>query len=176
VISRIFGIVQLLTPHVMKIPSLLAMAAISLASQLHAFTIDFASLLGVSLPPDQTITVLGYGSVRLSAGTSGGATTPVEVGTIFGSPALQFTSNEVINIEFLDGTLTDFSIAAIGQGVGENFALTSTTPNQYRIQLSGSGAAAGIQSISFSADAVPEPAAASLGLIGLAGIVLRRRR
>lgn len=162
----------------MKLKAILAVAALALAPSLHAFTLDFASSVGTTVP--MTINVPGYGDVAFTKGFS--SASDLNVGTsFFGAPSLQFDNNDCVNVTFLGALPSGFGFDAVGltsggTGGSENFVWLQTGANQYAIQLQNSTDGAGIASISFSADSVPEPSTSLLGLVGLTGLVIRRRR
>ncbi|MBK1882116.1 PEP-CTERM sorting domain-containing protein [Luteolibacter pohnpeiensis] len=159
----------------MKIKATMVAALLLLAPALHAFTLDFASSVGATLPSDLVINVPGYGDVSFSANYA----SSLEVGTDFyGGATLQFDNNEVVLVTFLGGVPTDvdFSTVAVSAISGEQFVVIPISSSQYAVALQGSTDGAGIGAVTFNAAAVPEPSSAVLGLLGAAGLFVRRRR
>jgi hypothetical protein len=66
----------------------------------------------------------------------------------------------------------------VGVSAGENFVVQKDlfTPQAFLVTLQGSGNGAGLYAVSWTAECVPEPASAMLGLLGAMILVIRRRR
>lgn len=141
-----------------------------------AFTLDFSSDVGASIPPDLTVNVFGYGDVEFSAGFG----SVLEVGNKFqnddGSAAasLQMVGGDTVNITFLGTQPLNVDFDFVGVGVGEVFQTFQTGPQSYFVALQSSANGAGIASVSFNV--VPEPSTALLSLVGAFALALRRRR
>ncbi|HVJ46644.1 MAG TPA: PEP-CTERM sorting domain-containing protein [Luteolibacter sp.] len=165
----------------MKLKALLAVATLAVAPGLQAFTLDFASSVGSTIPSTLIVNVPGYGDVSFSAGFNAvqGITSALEVGTdFFGAPSLQFDNGDTVYVNFL-GTLpsdVSFEQVAISTGTNEEFIVLQTGSNEFIVSLQNSGNGAGILAANFNAAQVPEPSASLLGLVGLTGLVIRRRR
>lgn len=163
----------------MKIKSIAVVAALAIAPGLaSAFTLNFGSVAPGPIPSPLVVNIPGYGDVSFVAGFNAvtSTTSAPEVGTsFFGATSLQFADGDTVHITFLGGvpdSITPDSIA-LSIGTGEEFIL-SGGGTDYTITLFNSPDGAGLTSIAF--DAVPEPSAAALGLLGAAGVLLRRRR
>ncbi len=162
----------------MKLQATLAAALLMLAPSLHAFSLDLGSIVG-ALP--KTVAVAGYGNVSIFNGRDAATQlfTTAEVGTNFGSPSIQFDSGDVVYITFLSGAALSFQASETGVDGTEAFSyVVSPDQTRYQITLKGAGAGgAGVSAVNFTAAApVPEPSASILGLIGAAGLIIRRRR
>jgi len=164
----------------MKLKAIIAVAALALPSSLHAFTLDFASSVGSSIPSTLIVNVPGYGDVSFTAGFNAmlGAQSTLNVGTAFsGASALQFDNGDTVYVNFL-GTLPSgvgFEQIAITTGTAENFVVLQTGTNEYVVSLQGSSNGAGLTGVSFASQ-VPEPSTSLLGVVGLTGLLIRRRR
>lgn len=163
----------------MKIKAIAAIAALAFAPGLaQAFTIDFASSIGAVIPPSLVVNVPGYGDVSFTSGYNAilGADSQLTVGTDFyGAPSLQFIEGDTIIVTFLGAVPShvDFNTIAVSVGTGEGFSKIDAG-HVYLLTLNNSIDGAGVIAVNF--DAVPEPGAAVLGLIGVTGMLLRRRR
>jgi MYXO-CTERM domain-containing protein len=171
----------------MKLKASLAIALLALAPSLHAFTLDIASLVGSTLPtsnPGLIVNIPGYGDVHLYSGykyTPGATATPIDISSnLFGQQAIEFQAGDVFYVDFLDSApATSLSYTTVGVDAGETLAQSSNAAQtRYRIALNSSdtAAVAGISVLNFTAAPIPEPTASVLGLVGAAGLVLRRRR
>ncbi|MBB5351726.1 hypothetical protein HNR46_001965 [Haloferula luteola] len=137
-----------------------------------AFSLDFASNVGDTLPPDLTVSVPGYGDVQFVAGYG----TVLEVGTTLGTSALQLDAGEFVTVSFLGSTATDVSFNLAGLSPGEAYpTILQTGANTYLVSSQTGTNGAGIASMTFNAT-VPEPSSALLGMLGGLGLLVRRRR
>ncbi len=160
-----------------KIPFVAAFfAAIPALSS--AFTIDFNSS-GTFLPnTPQVINVPGYGNVTFTAASN--STLPVGSTYLndngFGAPAVLFENGEGLQVTFNAAPPLNVDFDFVGVSAGEDFTLHPDlfTPQTYILTFAGQGDGAGLYQISWNS--VPEPSSAFLGLVGVAGLVLRRRR
>jgi hypothetical protein len=164
-----------------KLP-LFAATYLSLCAVGSAFTLDFVSVpTGTGTPPTLTVSVPGYGTVQFDA--IGPAilvvddryATPLGVQT---SPSLNFDGGESVKITFIGNDVINSTIrmGTVDVNIDENFqTVLGGAPNEYVLTLvSSTGNGAGLYNIKF--DAIPEPSASLLGLIGASILVLRRRR
>lgn len=153
-----------------KLP-LVAALYCGLSSIGSAFTLDFTGF-AVNTPLPLTVNVPGYGSVSFAALGSPQQIQNFSPGTI---KAIGFTQNQQISITFNDATPIDVTNQYVGVNTGETFFFnTGGNANEFTLQLLGTGASAGLQSITF--EQVPEPSASLLGAMGGILLVLRRRR
>lgn len=163
----------------MKLKATLAIAALALAPGLHAFTLDFASSVGQTLPPSLVVNVPGYGDVSFTAGFNAvlGATSTLTVGTEHGLPALNFHNGDTVFVSFLGALPSNVSFSEIGIAAGSagDFIVLQTGQSDFVISLQNAPEG-GIYRAQFTADAVPEPASSMLGVLGLTGLAIRRRR
>ena len=160
-----------------KIPFVAAiLAAIPALSS--AFTIDF-NAAGTFFPGvPQVINVPGYGNVTFTAGN----TSLLPVGSLylndngFGAPSVMFENGEALQVTFNAAQPLDVDFDFVGVSAGEDFTLINHpfTQQSYILSFAGQGDGAGLYQISWRA--VPEPSSAFLGLVGVAGFALRRRR
>lgn len=167
----------------MKLKTVLTvLCAASFSGIASAFTIN-ASVLGSPLAPvDATgavspgplvngapvvINVPGYGSITLEAA-------PGSVLSYSGSPSsIRFNNGESLMLTFSGTLVTDMFLSTNGIGFGENLSPSGVVPGK-SFTINFSGTEGGLTNITF--DAVPEPSAAALGILGTALLVLRRRR
>lgn len=142
-----------------------------------AFTLDAVGYEGdvLSLNPE-SVFIPGYGELIFEAavGSALVVNSAYQNGNGFGGPSLNFDPNEAVKITFnsLEPLNVDFDF--VGLSVGESFVVQKDlfTPQAFLVTFQGGGA--GVYAVSW--DVVPEPAAATLGLIGIALLILRRRR
>jgi MYXO-CTERM domain-containing protein len=164
----------------MKLKAVSAIAALALAPCLHAFSLDFASSVGSSIPSTLIVNVPGYGDVSFTAGFNPiqGAASSLEVGTnFFGAPSLQFDNGDTVYVSFLGSLPSNVQFDQIAVSTdGEKFIVLQTGANEFVVSLQDSNNGAGIGAVNFTADSVPEPSASLLGVLGLTGLVVRRRR
>jgi MYXO-CTERM domain-containing protein len=170
----------------MKLKATLAAALLTLAPSLHAFTLDIASLLGNTLPvsnPGLVVNIAGYGDVHLYSGKDGaGNVTPIDISSnLFGVPAIEFQRGDVFYVDFLGSapaTSLSYETVDLNSPIEVLAQNSNAAQTRYRIVLNSSdpAATAGISVLNFTASPVPEPTAAALGLVGAAGLILRRRR
>ena len=143
-----------------------------------AFTLDFVGYLGSTVPPTLTIPVDGYGSVSFTAAP--GKTLVVDESHKdedgFGAPALSFDEGDTVIVTFDGAPPLNVFYAFVGVSNGEIFTNEDNPAGGQSdiITLSGSGAGAGLYKISWQA--VPEPSTSLLGALGMALLVIRRRR
>lgn len=147
-----------------------------------AFTLDFAAYTGavVQSGTPLSINVPGYGDLTFDVG----AGSPLVVNSAyqndngFGGPSLSFDQNDAVKITFNGLSPLNVDFDYVGVSVGESFVSQKDlfTPEAFVVNLQGAGDGAGIYSISWNTEAVPEPASAMLGLIGTTIFAFRRRR
>jgi len=165
----------------MKLQATLAAAMLLLAPALHAFSIGFAAQVPGGIPPNLLVNVPGYGDVSFAAGFNGitmSQSALVIDNTFFGAPALEFVNADTLIVTFL-GEIpfnVDFNSVAVSASSSEEFAVVQTGPKEFVVSLQNSVDGAGIAQVVFNAQSIPEPAASLLGLVGLGGFLLRRRR
>jgi MYXO-CTERM domain-containing protein len=164
----------------MKAP-LVAALMLGLPAMSNAFTLDAVGYEGSELSLDPvTVFVPGYGDLVFEAAS--GSTLVVnsdyENDNGFGAPALSFDSNESVKITFKGADPMNVDFDFVGLSADETFLVEkdATTPQTYFLTLKGCGDGAGLYSISWCAQSVPEPSSAMLGLIGAGYFALRRRR
>lgn len=148
---------------------------VCLSSVGSAFSLDFTGLVGTTLPPDPlVIFVPGYGNVTFESALSSN----LIVEPVDGTPALAFDQGEAVRITFDGVDVTDISFGYAGVSISESFSVVPDIfdPNTFVATLNGTGNGAGITSITFNGNAIPEPSSALLGVIGASLLVLRRRR
>ncbi len=156
-----------------KLP-LIAALYCGLSSVGSAFTLDFSGF-AVNTPLPLTVLVPGYGSVTYTSIT--GPAQSIQNFTPGPAKAISFVSGNTISITFNGNAPVDVTQQYIGVNTGEAFLFNgggAITPNDFTLQLVGTGAAAGLQSMTF--EQVPEPSASLLGAVGGILLVLRRRR
>lgn len=156
-----------------KLP-LIAALYCGLCSVGSAFTLDFSGLnVGDTLP--QTIFVPGYGSVSFAA-TNG--TLEIKKFAPGAQNAIAFDFAESISITFNNAVPINVTNQYIGVNPGESFAFLpdAIDPKVFSLTMAGASpsGAAGLQSVVF--DQVPEPSTSLLGAMGVALLVVRRRR
>lgn len=136
--------------------------------------------------------VPGYGNVQFQI-TNQGQTGPTfgqmfeaEVGTEFTNdrpnpiPALGFSDETEVQVTFDGAVPFDIDFDFVGVGLGEDFDIDQIDDQNYVITFSSVAGASdtpqgGLRSISFNADAIPEPSSALLSGIALLGLLRRRR-
>lgn len=149
---------------------LMAASLLSAAPLAHGFSLGFAANLGVTLPPDLIVNVPGYGDVLFSAAI--GSALPVTADYAF--PSVIFDNGEAVTVTFLGATPSDVEFGFSGVSVGEAFTPTQLTNSQYYVSFQGSSNGAGLNSITWGTNSIPEPASSLLG--GLGALMLFRRR
>ncbi|MDP3851140.1 MAG: hypothetical protein Q8Q59_11595 [Luteolibacter sp.] len=163
----------------MKTPPLLIALLLGASAVSPAFTLDFVGYEGVEFTQSPlSIYIPGYGELVFETGL--GSTLVVNSAYLndngFGAPALDFDQNEAVKITFagLEPLNVDFDF--VGVSSGESFVVQKDlfTPQAFLVTFQGGGDGAGLYAISWNA--VPEPASATLGMIGAMMLVLRRRR
>lgn len=162
----------------MKIKAIMAVAALALTSSLNAFTLDFSSSVGKTIPKDLIIHVAGYGDVMFSAAYNAvqKAGSTLKVGTDhYNTASLQFDGGDTVKVTFLGALPDNVDFANIAISGGENFFVMQTGPNEYTLQLLNSTNGAGVTRVDFTT-VIPEPSAALLGVLGSVGLLVRRRR
>jgi hypothetical protein len=144
-----------------------------------AFTLDAVGYEGdvLSLNPE-SVFIPGYGELIFEAavGSALVVNSAYQNGNGFGGSSLNFDPNEAVKITFngLEPLNVDFDF--VGLSVGESFVVQKDlfTPQAFLVTFQGGGAGAGVYAVSW--DVVPEPAAATLVLMEIALLILRRRR
>ncbi len=138
-----------------------------------AFTLDFSGLnVGDALP--QTINVPGYGTVSF-APTNGSLS--IQQFAPGAEKAIAFDFADAISITFNNAIPINVTNQYIGVNPGESFIFLpdAVDPKVFSLSMGGvSTSQAGLQSVVF--DAVPEPSTSLLGAMGVALLVIRRRR
>ncbi len=144
-----------------------------------AFTLDAVGYAGGTL--EQTpfsVFIPGYGELVFEAvtGSSLVVNSAYQNDNGFGGPSLSFDENESVKITFVGPEPLNVDFDFVGQSAGESFVIEKDvfTPQAFVVSLKGGGDGAGLYAVSWNA--VPEPASATLGLLGAAMLVLRRRR
>jgi uncharacterized protein (TIGR03382 family) len=164
----------------MKIKSALVVWLLGLSiPAASAFTLDAVGYEGGILTDNPfSIFVPGYGELIFQAAP--GSEIVVNSAYLndngFGGPSFNFDQNESLKITFaaLEPINVDFDF--VGLSAGEIFEIEEDllTPQAFIITLKGDGDGAGLYAVSWQA--VPEPASATLGLLGTVMLLLRRRR
>lgn len=163
---------------------LIAALAFAIPAISDGFTLDAAGYVGLggtdlTLNP-VSVFVPGYGELVFEAaiGSSIIVNSAYQNDNGFGGPSLSFDQNEAIRITFkgLQPLNVDFDF--VGVSAGENFVVQKDlfTPQAFLVTLQGGGDGAGLYAISWTTQAVPEPSAALLGMMGTAIFAFRRRR
>lgn len=161
-----------------KLPLVAALSCMAF-SNVNAFTLDFAGYEGLVMGGTPvTIHVPGYGQLAFEAASG----SSLVINSVylndngFGAPSLSFDENEAVKITFLglDPLNVDFDF--VGLSSGEDFVVQTDLfmPHANLVTLRGSGDGAGIYAVSWNT--VPEPASATLGMLGVLTLALRRRR
>jgi hypothetical protein len=157
------------------VPALLLGASLACS----AFTLDFAGYEGVQFAQNpRSIFVPGYGELVFEAGLD----SELVVNSAylndngFGAPSLSFDQDDAVKITFKGAEPLNVDFDFVGVSAGEVFVVQEDlfTPQAFLVTLQGGDDGAGVYAVSWNA--IPEPAAASLGLIGATLLVLRRRR
>lgn len=170
------------SPHMkLKLP-LLAVLVAGVPSISSAFTLDAVGYEGseLSLNP-VSVLVPGYGELTFEAavGSSLVVNSAYRNDNGFGGPSLSFDQNEAVKITFNGVEPLNVDFDFVGVSAGENFVVQKDlfTPQSFLVTLQGGGNGAGLYAISWNtAQTVPEPTSALLGLIGTAVFAFRRRR
>ena len=165
------------------IPLAAALIAIS-TSVGNAFTLDAVGYEdGVLSGSPVSIFVPGYGVLVFEAAT--GSSLVVNDAYLndngCGAPSLSFDQNEAVKVTFNGAQPLNVDFDFVGVSAGEKFDVQTLTdglftPQAYLVTLQGSGDGAGLYSISWNTECVPEPTSAMLGMFGALAFILRRRR
>lgn len=162
----------------MKTPLVAAvsLAAMSIGS---AFTLDAVGYVGGVLDQNPfTVFVPGYGELVFEAapGTSLVVNSAYRNDNGSGAPSMNFDAGESVKITFNGAEPLNVEFDIVGQSAGESFVIDNGvfTPQVFLVSLKGGTDGAGLSAVSW--DAVPEPASATLGLLGGMMLLLRRRR
>lgn len=165
----------------MKTPLLLAALAAGFPAISSGFTLDAVGYdgTGLSLNP-VSVFVPGYGELIFEAavGSSLVVNSAYQNDNGFGGPSLNFDQNDAIRITFTGAEPLNVDFDFVGVSAGESFVVQKDlfTPQSFLVTLQGGGDGAGLYAISWNTQAVPEPASALLGLIGITVFAFRRRR
>jgi len=160
----------------MKATALTTALLAALFTQAGAFSLDLTGLGLAGTPVSQAtpmiIAVAGYGNVRFTMypGETG------VVGTAYTDDSIEIAPSETIVVDFLGDPVKDVVFDFIGVSSGEGVAPNDVNPNQSTVTLvafTPSANGAGLEEVRFVL--VPEPGAAALGLLGLFGLLRRRR-
>lgn len=162
----------------MKAP-LIAAALLVVASSAQAFTLDAVGYEGGVLEQSPfSVFVPGYGEIvfQASIGAALVVNSAYQNDNGFGGPSLSFDQNEAVKITFNGAEPLNLDFDFVGQSVGESFVVEKDlfTPQAFIVTLQGEGDGAGLYAMSWKTEAIPEPSAAAIGLLG--GILLLRRR
>ena len=156
--------------------NILALSSLLATFSASAFTLDFVAVNGATLPPSPlVIHVFGYGDVSFAPGFG----SALEVGNQYENDAgtvrtsLELDANESLMVTFLGADPTNVDFDIIGLSVGEAVGLVQLSSTSFLVSAQG-GNGLGLQAVSFGA--VPEPAASLLAVIGVIGLLVRRRR
>lgn len=145
----------------------------------HAFTLDAVGYEGgVFTNSPVSIFVPGYGELvfQASIGSSLVVDSAYRNDNGFGGPSFNFDENEAVKITFNGPEPLNVDFDFVGQSAGESFIIEKDlfTPQAFVVTLKGQGDGAGLYAMSWNA--VPEPGAAALGLVGSLLLMVRRRR
>jgi len=167
------------TPPMKKKIPLVAVLSLAAASIGSAFTLDAVGYEGGVLQQNPySVFVPGYGELVFEAapGSSLVVNSAYQNDNGFGGPSLSFDASESVKITFNGAEPINVDFDFVGQSVGETFVIEKDlfTPQAFLVTLQGGTNGAGLYAVSWNA--VPEPASASLGLIGSLMLLMRRRR
>lgn len=145
----------------------------------NAFTLDAVGYEGGILANSPvSILIPGYGELVFQAniGSSLVVDSAYRNDNGFGGPSLNFDQNEAVKITFNGPEPLNVDFDFVGQSAGESFVIEKDlfTPQAFVVTLKGEGDGAGLYAMSWNA--VPEPSAAALGLVGSLLLLVRRRR
>lgn len=161
-----------------KIPLVAVLLGMTISAG-SAFTLDAVGYEGGVLEQNPfSVFIPGYGELvfEASLGASLVVNSAYQNDNGFGGPSLNFDANESVRITFNGAEPLNVDFDFVGQSVGESFVIEKDlfTPQAFIVTHRGQGDGAGLYAMSWNA--VPEPASATLGLIGSMLLVLRRRR
>jgi hypothetical protein len=164
----------------MKTPLVAAML-LTVVSSVQAFTLDAVGYEGGVLEQNPfSIFVPGYGEIVLEAalGSSLVVNSAYETERGFGAPTLSFDPAESVKITFNGAEPQNVRFVFVGLSVGESFVIERDlfTPQALNVTLQGRGEGNGAGIYAMGWTVVPEPASATLALLGSMLLVLRRRR
>lgn len=168
-----------------KIPLATAAAIIGLSAMCGAFTLDAVGYEGGELSPNPySVLVPGYGELIFETAVG----TPVVISSGYGNtsetelPVVRFDEEDAIRITFNGLAITNVNFYFAGLSFNEGFEVRNLTksdlftPQAFLITLKGSGDGADLHAITWNTQSVPEPSSALLGMMGAAGMMLRRKR
>lgn len=91
---------------------------------------------------------------------------------------MNFTPSDSIKITFTGLQPVNLNLAFVGVSIGEVFTVQDDlfTPQAFLLTLQGTEGSNGAGLYQVSWDAIPEPTTSLLGAMGLALLVIRRRR
>ena len=160
----------------MKATALTTTLLAALFTQAGAFSLDLTNYSQAGTPVSQAapmiLPVAGYGNVSFTM-------LPGElgvVGTTYTDDSIEIAPGETIVVDFLGAPVEQVVFDFVGVSTGETASPNDVTPNQSTVMLLGFTPAAngaGMEEVRFVL--VPEPSAAALGLLGLIGLLRRRR-
>jgi hypothetical protein len=171
----------------MKTKSLLVTAAFAAGTSIssQAFTLDAVGYEGGELAPAPwSVSVPGYGELIFETA----ADSPLVISSSYENPQdgsvpiIRFDQNDAIQITFNGARVLDVEVYFTNLSRNEKFERTNPpqsdlfVPQAFNITLPGDGDGADLYAITWNSLSIPEPSSTILGMMGVAGLMFRRRR
>jgi uncharacterized protein (TIGR03382 family) len=162
-----------------KLPLWMALLLGAASAGCQGFTLDIAGYEGAEITQNpQSIFVPGYGELIFETGV--GSALVVNSAYLndngFSAQALGFDQDETLKIALASPEPVNLDFDFVGLSSGEGHTVRQVPFPHLALPVTFQGGADGAGLHANSWNAVPEPAAAALGLIGALLLVLRRRR